>query len=827
MLIPYWLQETIVALPLALWIFAILGIPWALVVLPRQDWRDRILVGAVAFAFGPALLTSWMFILGTIGGNTESPLMRFDLTFWGTLIIAMLGFGLAWRKSRNTTPAQKVATAPLTTFEKTCLILIIVAVGLRFFMTAYWPFTAYDSLWVYGYQSRLYTLNEFILADIGYYPQFLQLQYTFMQLGMGGIDDHAARLVLPFLQVGSILAAYVLGSRLFNRRAGILTATIWTLYPHVGEWIHVGDLEIPMTFLFTLSSAFFLMAWVQNDRFLRRRYALLAGLVFGITMWTKPTAGAFVWGVMLLVAIDFSRVKFDIRRWYPRFEVAAITGLACIPLGAAWYVRNIFLGHPPIVLPHESWLSQATRSGDLFSWPILALGILCAYVITQKSNLRSTAQILIGFGLILAGLVPTVPWINPLRVNPPLSYISLSEALLVMLGLIVITHVLWRHHRTLVEPFHQLSWAELLALPYFVTWFYSYSYHYRLVFAIVPLMILPTAVILAKWSENWQPNPPRKFGAVVSITIAGIASTVWPLILIDETNDWLWTDHFPTDYEKYEVWNPGVRQATDFILGYISGEDSEPVVVAPGEDRLPFFFPELTIHTEVVPTTLADLEALGATHYLYGNHARWFYEEADIVPEDTQIVLSFGRGDVMTELFVQDDSTFRYELYLLHLADRFTLQDNYAPIPVDEAPIIGEALRYRGLGFNNTQFAGGAPANLRILWEVLQPLEGEYKLRVDLLNGDDGIVYNSWDYDLAPGPYGNYRADVWEVGEFFRTSIRVQFRTGGLPKSQNYRLVVNFVHTETGEVLPITLNGEPLPDGYALPQPFAIGNPSD
>ena len=37
----------------------------------------------------------------------------------------------------------------------------------------------------------------------------------------------------------------------------------------------------------------------------------------------------------------------------------------------------------------------------------------------------------------------------------------------------------------------RFGWMYLLALPYFITWFYSYSYHYRLSFAIVPLMLMP------------------------------------------------------------------------------------------------------------------------------------------------------------------------------------------------------------------------------------------------------------------------------------------------------------------------------------------------
>ena len=36
---------------------------------------------------------------------------------------------------------------------------------------------------------------------------------------------------------------------------------------------------------------------------------LIAGLLLGGAMWTKPTAGAFIWGVLLLLALDLWRVK--------------------------------------------------------------------------------------------------------------------------------------------------------------------------------------------------------------------------------------------------------------------------------------------------------------------------------------------------------------------------------------------------------------------------------------------------------------------------------------------------------------------------------------
>ena len=139
--------------------------------------------------------------------------------------------------------------------------MIGVALIVRWLGVAYWPSTAYDALWVYAYEGKLYTLLGYIPNTIGYYPQFLPLLETYLQLAVGGVNDHAARAVLPWLHIGSILAAYVLGRRLFNRRIGIYVAAIWALYPHVGEWSRYGDLEIPVAFLFTAAAAFFLLAW--------------------------------------------------------------------------------------------------------------------------------------------------------------------------------------------------------------------------------------------------------------------------------------------------------------------------------------------------------------------------------------------------------------------------------------------------------------------------------------------------------------------------------------------------------------------------------------
>lgn len=845
----YWLRDTVLALPLALLIYVGVGLPWALWALPRRDWGQRALITALAFAFGPALVTSWLFILGTLGASSQSPLLRFDLSLVGVVILALIGSVLAWRKYRRTHVPEPSERVPFSWDERLLLALIAAAVILRFVVAAYWPFTAYDALWVYGFQGRLYLLKGFIPQDIGYYPQFMQLQYTFMQMPWGAFNDHAARAILPFLHLGSIAAAYVLGQKLFTRRVGLFTAAIWAFYPHMGDWSRIGDLEIPLAYLFTLSAALFLHAWMlpTHDR---RRYALLAGAVFGIAMWTKPTAGAFIWGVVLLVALELVRQRFDWRQWWPRFEVTALTGLACIPLGGLWYLRNILLGLPPLVFPHDSWLERATRSGDLFSWPLLALVLLLIYLFTRK-NKPDWRLVLPGLTLILIALVPSMPdvlralndvalaitgtGIDISRVDPPASRLMLHEWALLAIGLILIAIALYRYVRPLwsaqiSQTMSRLAWAQLLALPYFMTFFYSYSYHARLSFVVVPLLILPSAVILAYWFpqravRQWA--MPHKLAVATAILILagpGLLAA-WSGASIEK--DWLWTDRYPNDDARYIVNNPSVMLVKQQLDAYIAETGQEPVVIAPGEQRLHFFYPTMTIDEFALPTSISELE--GATHFLYGSQARWRYEDANIPPEQNQVVSALARPKLMTRTLYHTDAVFKYELYELNFNGLYgpDTTDALGVGYVDPAQVVfGDSIRFVGEAPGIRQLRGNT-LYLRVIWHPIVPIEGDYWMSFSLLNEDDGQIYGSWEGPVAPGEHGYYHTYLWELGEYIRDERKFELSTlpgsENFPESLNYRLVVNVYDPQTGERLPLTIDGEPVAGGYKLFSPFYIG----
>ena len=103
----------------------------------------------------------------------------------------------------------------------------------------------------------------------------------------------------------------------------------------------------------------------------------------------------------------------------------------------------------------------------------------------------------------------------------------------------------------------------LLALPYFSTFFFSYSYHYRLGFAIVPLLCLPTALALAQilpparvaaWrkSRRWLYH-----AALILLGAPGIAAVATDL---NGSSLWLLNESLDSDVSKYRAFNPSLME---------------------------------------------------------------------------------------------------------------------------------------------------------------------------------------------------------------------------------------------------------------------------
>ena len=85
---PDWIAQTLAATPAFLALIVGVGIPYALLVTPRADWRRGAQIAAVALLIALALLTAWMFVLGMIGA------LRLEATVAGMIVIAIIGAAL-------------------------------------------------------------------------------------------------------------------------------------------------------------------------------------------------------------------------------------------------------------------------------------------------------------------------------------------------------------------------------------------------------------------------------------------------------------------------------------------------------------------------------------------------------------------------------------------------------------------------------------------------------------------------------------------------------------------------------------------------------------
>ncbi|MCY4526445.1 MAG: glycosyltransferase family 39 protein, partial [Anaerolineaceae bacterium] len=593
-----------------------------------------------------------------------------------------------------------------------------------------------------------------------------------------------------------------------------------------------GDLEIVLTMLFTLAATFFLQAWTDERQ--RGRHAVIAGLLLGVALWTKPTAGAFILGMALLLALELWRVRGDWRAFRPRFTVALLTILACLPHGLVWYLRNLALGHNAIDFPDALWLERAARSGAEFGWPLLALACLLLALGRAPFTSRIRArQLIAALALIAIALLPTIPgqWqLDGLDAVFPARRLAAHEwALLAAAALL-----LWRNLRPLLPrsgparaAIATCAWGLALALPWFVTWLWSYSYHYRLSFAIVPLLILPCALALNHWLDparlrRWSART-RIAGtiALCCLALPGITSA-----LVDPAigSDWLHTGRYKDDRAKLASGNEALSRLVFLLeLQQERHPDEDLVVVAPGVRRLPFFFPLDDIRIDANPTRLQELEGVGFyVDSVSENPLQW----DDNAPGSNQVLgalaLAGSRMDnVMRRRGINGDGNFHYSLYAVDAALRFQ------PPPADrqtpQAVVFADFARFRGHTLEDARFWPGRELILELYWETTGIATRDYSFFVHLRDGEGNLIANR-DGPVGLDAAGRYYSTLlWEPGEIIRHELILRLPESFSPvDASDLGLWIGIYDWRSGERLPLTIDGTPSGDSYRLEGGFAL-----
>lgn len=613
----------IVFTPVYAFFFLGVGVPWALVFLPRKDWRDWPTVIALGLAMGPLLSTTWMFILGTW--------FTFDLglVVGGMVVLILIALAVVWRRVQTTPiPDGEKARVFLPPIPRILLGIAALGGGIHIGTVIFWPFIYYDTLWTYGYDPRVYLIFNHIPEWIEYYPKLLHLTYSFGTFVNGAIDDHAARASIPWIIAGGVMMAYLLGARVWGKRSiGLMTAAFWFLTPAMYFWTFSGDLEHTVTFYFTGATVFFLLAWQKTSY----RYAFIAGLLFAGALWTKPTSAAWGIGVALLVAWTGARLFFfsansgftreNMVAFRTKFTLAAVTGLTCLPIGLMWYIRNWLLDHQPIRFPPTYFNDIAERSGLQFHWLILAMGLAVGYAVyhLQKDAQRNRkiGVLVLGFLLLLAGTLPSVAespepysflyvvnWIIGQNSGNPL---TLVEVILVVSGLGLMFSGLYPFWRRVPESVRATTvQSTLIIAPYVVIWFLLYSYHARLMFAVVPTVAAFSAALIDAWVIPLMSTTRIRRRALVGF--ASLLMLIGPVALLSFTGRYV-LQGVDTNEEKLTVLNPSLMKVLGAVQERVGEEPEELVMYTLFEHRFQFFFPHLsTIYHWEVPTRFDQLE---------------------------------------------------------------------------------------------------------------------------------------------------------------------------------------------------------------------------
>jgi hypothetical protein len=857
--IPDWLVPMILLAPAMLWMFFGVGLPWALALLPRRDWdwqKPTTLI-AVAMALGPMLTTTGMFLIGTFGQFSARNVLGISA------LIAALGLVLATR-NHDRSNAPSIAQPPMTAVNITLLLVVVIVIVLRFWNAAYWPYTTYDEFWVYGYNAKLFMLKGNIPQSIGYYPQMVPLTYTYSQLIWGSINDHAARVAVPYFALGSALIAYVLGERLFNRQVGLLTTAIWMLYPQHAAWNQFGDLEVPLTFYFTGVVALFVLGW-QNQSGQRWRYFLLSGLLLGAALWTKPTAAALVESLALIVGVvalresglcaririhspklpltaapfvTMQRENFATRRLFQTLwasealRYSLLTCIAAAPIGGMWYIRNVLYGHLPVVFPAGYWQMAAQRSGQELGWPLLVAGAGVVVIALQRSRVLLAFG---GFALLASAGLPSAfggRWPTHLELSQlilgaiPVSIyptrLGLIEYLMVVLGALLLAWSaipLWCKLPTRVQ--HTVLLVFAFILPYCVTWFWSYSYHYRLSFAIVPSLVVLLAALVDVIVRRVARNPLRVFAISVTalaLSLPGLAAT--PTGLEAAATGALHNDH-----AKMAQGNAALIRLVDYLNDRRdpnrrpSKLDRPMRVEAPGELRLPFFFPLDDIRTARYPMTL---DAIDDVDFFIDSSVgqRLYYENGRAY---NQILSSLNRIDVLRRVFTIDDRNFRFSVYTVNNSGRFVAPGPNGPLKVK----VGDFAWLAGYDLSTLQNYPGENVYLTFWWQALKPADLDYSVYIHLWNPREQKLAATWGGEPVYGAFSlwdrvvgeqfpiGYHTRLWQTGETIRDEWKLTLPKDIPPGVYEFR--IGLYDSVSGRRLPITRDDAVMGEFIRLP----------
>jgi len=197
-------------------------------------------------------------------------------------------------------------------------------------------------------------------------------------------DAAAAEIVMLLFLAAGMAATYALGRALAGGTAGVAAAWIFGTAPFVVFSALRFQLDLPLATLVVTS----VLLLVRTDGFTRPGWSVLAGLVFGVGMLTKPPFAAY-----LLPAVVWVIVREHRRRAVANAALAALVAAA---VGLAWYGPRV------VGMPRQIALRAVTHGAEEGKPPTLSATALAFYPTSLFMQLGVLATALLLAGIVVA-----------------------------------------------------------------------------------------------------------------------------------------------------------------------------------------------------------------------------------------------------------------------------------------------------------------------------------------------------------------------------------------------------------------------------------------
>ena len=577
---------------LLLWGLFLSGAPLGLAALYGQR-RPISLVISSAFGISVGLLFTITLALGLCPGlklNLPLVLICSLAPFTAGCVILrrqnMASWPKANRNPRSILDQAQRSTRSLardllgTPVQRVMVALIILGVAARFLNCLDKPFVDWDVLARYALNAqRIYSTGRIGPSILGY-PLLIPLTYVYTHLVTGGIDEHVAKLI-PFLfSITSIAATYALGLVVFNRHVALLSAFAVSITPLHGYRSCAGHVDIPSSLYFLLAALFSYL--LRRDG--RLCHALLAGFFVGCAISTKQAG--FTLFISIVAYLLLSRLvdkwthsqDRKLRIWH--LILVVVTAAA---VGLPWYLRNLALGAPTVPLPSSWWLERASPSYQNLVWlyvVYLALVVQGLLRSRRYGVTRAASQLIVGATLVSAAMA----WGLLTRAKP-----GVVDSTIVGVGLAIslppLANLALQGGRSAANG---IVLVLSFMIPYYVAWWYRFSYDTRFLLEILPFMAVIPAHVLDD-ARRFLRAPTRPAAALLVVAICLTALPGVALALGIDTLGHLVSGPAGDDQKRLEVLGPSYRVVL-FLKNRLGSPDTAGRICVSADGRMNYFF---------------------------------------------------------------------------------------------------------------------------------------------------------------------------------------------------------------------------------------------